>query len=327
MTVTWIDPPGVRIARNEPIDFTATTDVVVIAVKFGSDLSVRECAYQEGVFLYPYLGSSVVGNTYTLVRTGGWPKTANVYVTEVASGEASAWETLYEKDLRTLPNQAVQVSPTTDYLNFTADGQPWCFHGVDSSLNIVNGQGMVMGTTTTYDGGSNYSGTFVCLRVHAMTGYDPSKCTAVQVRFSGLYGGRFGATHWSGAETWGNGPGFNHFTVVLREDSKVDCRAWTIPTQTPTSDVNTFVFAVSCEPYLDNEGSTWGVNSRTAHYRNNWTLPELPTMEQLMPALTYRAEINEQANFKMGFYLGDVTTGTTTLTATHVRVLQKPVTT
>jgi hypothetical protein len=84
-------------SRNEPTPFTATLPVIAISVSvpISQSLSLEERAWRDGAFLYPYLRSTKNGNTYTLVRDGGWPQVYDslgklrpiaVYVDEDASG-------------------------------------------------------------------------------------------------------------------------------------------------------------------------------------------------------------------------------------------------
>lgn len=76
MTITFIDPPGSMLASlDAPIRFSSERAVPAVSVRLGdSDLRVEERAYRDGAFVYPYLESMKSGNTFTLVRTGGWPR-------------------------------------------------------------------------------------------------------------------------------------------------------------------------------------------------------------------------------------------------------------
>lgn len=55
--------------------------VPFVSVSFGST-RVEEIAYRDGAFVYPYLGSTRVGDTFSLRRTGGWPASPTVHVEE-----------------------------------------------------------------------------------------------------------------------------------------------------------------------------------------------------------------------------------------------------
>lgn len=84
MAVTWIDTPGGALGRTDAIDFSTDRDVVALSVRFGSQM-IEERAYRDGVFLYPYLSSTKVGGTFSLIRTDGWLASPTVYIDEAVT--------------------------------------------------------------------------------------------------------------------------------------------------------------------------------------------------------------------------------------------------
>jgi hypothetical protein len=126
MAVIWIDSPGSSVSVAEPIDFTTDADVVAISVRFTSAL-VEERAYRDGAFLYPYLGSTQVGHTFSLVRSGGWPaRPFEVFVDEQVSAptDGAEWGAIYTVNLTT------QGSLNMTAINaHTIDGYSWYSKG------------------------------------------------------------------------------------------------------------------------------------------------------------------------------------------------------
>jgi hypothetical protein len=82
MTVTFIDPPSSVIGKTEALDFTASAEVVAISVGYGA-VRDEERVYRDGAFLRSYTRSTKVGNTYSVVRDGGWPANPQLYVDEL----------------------------------------------------------------------------------------------------------------------------------------------------------------------------------------------------------------------------------------------------
>jgi hypothetical protein len=339
MTVAFIDVPGSRLPTvDAPLNFTASGDVAAISVGFGA-ARVEERVYRDGVFLWPYLQSTKTGNAFRIVRDGGWPSDPQIYVDEATAAPATFWSVLYDKDLRTLPDQTVSATMASSYLNFTADGQPWCFHGAAGSLMIVNGQGMVGVTDDDTTTNGAYQGLHVSMKIYQMAGYDVTKETAVQVRFSNLISGAAtgGASVWcSPSEKWGYGPGDE---VALQRwyggawsrfsSLGVELNMAQAP-QPATESYSTIVLAVSQMP-IDRlqPGSTNGkTNYRAGYFKRNASPTDWPSMESMTPngGSTGRTDINVNA-LKMGWFAGSAPYGTNkTITATHIRVLQRPVT-
>lgn len=337
MTVAFIDAPGSRLPTvHEALDFTATGVVSAISVGLGAGVRAEERAYRDGVFLYPYLRSTKAGNTYSLVREGGWPVAPTLYVDEATAAPTTFWTTLYDKDLRTLPNQTVSATLASSYLNFTADAQPWYFHGSSGSLMIVNGQGMVGTTSADATSGGPYSGLHVGLKMYQMAGYDVAKETAVQVRFANVVSGAAigGAAVWcSPGEQWG-GPSDE---VAIERWDAANARSRfsalgldtyvTQPAQPAAESYTTLVFAVSQLPTArtNPDASNGKTNYRAGYFKRGASPTVWPSMESMTPngGSCGRTDIAVNA-LKMGFYAGSAS-GSKSITATHVRVLQRPV--
>lgn len=74
----------------------------------------EELAYRDGAFRYPYLESTREGDTFSLVRTGGWPSTPSVSVEEGAPA-ASTPSLPYTK----YTSQQSQTHPSTQRTGMT----------------------------------------------------------------------------------------------------------------------------------------------------------------------------------------------------------------
>lgn len=338
MTITFLDTPGVPLAsKTDVIDFVATDALAFISVAFAG--RVTETAYQDGAFLWPYLSSTKNGNAYALVRTGGWPSTPTVSVEERAVAPTTLWTTLYECDLRTLPNTTIQGTKATTYKDFTLDGQPWYFHaGGGATLSVQNTFGLTGTTESEMVDGNPYTGLHVGLKVYGISGYDPNKHTAVQVRFYGnAFAGntRVGVSMWSGAETFGYGPG-NNATILVRDttNNTVFYRraqagvqmTHTVMDRAPFDTQDEWVFGVQATPWGGNaQDGIADKNYRTLSFQRDVGQSVMPSPENMQPFASYNGlGTAESSNYKMGFYFG-VTTGTANFTMRHIRVLQKPV--
>jgi hypothetical protein len=339
MTVTFIDSPNSVIGKTEALDFTASGEVIAISVGFGA-VRDEERVYRDGAFLRSYTRSTKVGTTYSIVRDGGWPANPQLYVDEAPVLPATFWTTLYDKDLRTLPNQTVSASMVNTFINFTADGQPWCFHGSSGSLMIVNGQGMVGNVSGDYSSGGAYAGLHVGLKLYQMVGYDVAKETALQVRFSGnvTSSAIAGASTWcSPYEQWGYGPGdevavqrWDAYTTRSRFSALGVDHDITIPSAAAAENYTTFVLAVSQLPVArtNPESSNGKTNYRAGYFKRGASPTVWPSMESMTPngGSCERGDIVVGSQYlKMGWYAGSGG-GTRAITATHIRVLQRPTT-
>lgn len=76
MAVTPIDPPvGALDSVTKVVRFSVDNLVgLVIGIDHSDSAVARpvEFIYADGVFLYPYLGSTLVGNVFSIQRQGGW---------------------------------------------------------------------------------------------------------------------------------------------------------------------------------------------------------------------------------------------------------------
>lgn len=351
MTVTFLDAPG-TVSPTETIDFTTTRGVVAISVRYDANRA-EERAFRDGVWLYPYLGSSgpagSAAGTYHLVRTGGWPRDFRVHVDEALD---TLWETLYERDLTTLPTQSVQATFSSTYKNFTADGQPWFFHGSAGTLLISAGQGMVLGAQGGAFGGNPYAGLFVGLRAWLMAGYDAAKALAVQVRFSGavstLSSADIGAFHYSDpGDTWGYGPGNNACIARFggtRMNTWINAGMGTQNVSLPFSPLGSETLAsyvlaavaMPWEPHPTVSGSGTAASLNVTNRRWVWgaikrpdTGSTFPPMESMAPTGVWSTPdgIMHHPEYRVGAYLGSTPSTNNSVAArlTHIRVLQKAV--
>ncbi len=139
MSVTWTDTPGSTLpTRSEPVDFSATGDVVAISVGYGPGRS-EERVYRDGGFLAPFTESTKVGTTYTIRRAGGWPSAPTVYIDEAPEQGAVSWGTVYQVDLTAQPTQSMTTPG-----NYTIDGHTWWVKGQGTSnrARLDNGLGL-----------------------------------------------------------------------------------------------------------------------------------------------------------------------------------------
>jgi hypothetical protein len=329
MTVQWIDTPGsMLLSKSDVIDFSVTSEPACISVSFGSGRA-EERAYRDGAFLSPYLASTREGNVFALRRAGGWPMPPTVYVDE--SG-GTAWDVLYDKDLRTLPTQSIEPVLGRDpwYRTFEADDLLWSLHGSAASLVITQGVGMEMSGR----GQGPYSGNIVSLHVYQMPGYDPAKQVAVQVRYSGsMVSGEAGAVLWTGHETWGYGPANNGDLVRLIRTAPGSgvpevryLGAASLAPEKAGDVMDNWVFAVAAMPYAADGAGQANRNYRSAYFKRDVT-GDMPAIEDMMPAGSFNGVgSGNDGTFKAGFYVGHADwQGTGYVTATHIRVLQRAV--
>jgi len=127
VTVAFVDAPGSVISKSEALDFTASSEVVAISVAFGTS-RVEERVYRDGVFLYPYLRSGKAGNTYSLVRDGGWPSDPRLYVDEATAAPTSgqAMGAIYAVDFTQLPSSPLYTGAGRSAV---IDGKTWWLKG------------------------------------------------------------------------------------------------------------------------------------------------------------------------------------------------------
>lgn len=168
MSVSWIDTPGSRLpSPYEPLDFTASSSVGFISVMFAEGRG-EELVYRDSAFVYPYLESTKVGNTFALRRSGGWPNAPSMSVTveEVARPYASTWNTLYEIDFRDLPSSSPGAAGAYDL----GDGATWYAKGdlawagppgagaLTMAAQLVSGSGLGFRSTANNIFTTNFGG-------------------------------------------------------------------------------------------------------------------------------------------------------------------------
>jgi hypothetical protein len=195
MTVAFIDTPGsILPSVSEPIDFTVTKTPVAISVSFGSGLT-EERVYRDGAFLYPYLGStqSGGGTTFSLVRTGGWPRNIQVYVDEqtVIPTAGQAFGAVYSVDLTAQPSQDMSAAGS-----YTIDGKTWWAKGAlpaGCTNALVNGQGLRLAIddthylTASWRSGLSYTGRTPCMSLAQLADFNPAAPYALEWRFTSPY--------------------------------------------------------------------------------------------------------------------------------------------
>lgn len=106
------------------------------------------------------------------------------------AGSTTRWTTLWEADLRTLPDQAILASNSSGGVtNVTIGGAPWLIHAGGSqgsgqpTLAVKNGVGLVCWYQGLKHSGNTYLGFHCDVKVTLLTGFDPQKATCCQVRF------------------------------------------------------------------------------------------------------------------------------------------------
>jgi len=335
VSISFLDQvrPGTLPSRDETLDFTVSTTPTDLVLSLKYPTGRMETIYQAGVI---GTGYSVVidGSTFHVSRAGGWPAGQfDLVFTEAATAPSSAWTVLYDCDLAAQATQTIQSGPTSTYKNFTLDGQPWYFHGASGAASITNGVGMTM----QGQGRDGYDGCRVGLRVYAMPGYDPAKLTAVQVRFgssSGYVSGDscFGADMWAGLETWGMGgvmnttPIFLYGATDLRQHDAIYSSFMQSSIQKSSlALLNTMVFGVVAYPWNGTNNTAHQYSSRLGIFQKNVLSSAMPVMEDMEAFRAYYSTgTGENANYKMGAFVGSRTGATTTATLTRLRILQKP---
>lgn len=177
MSISWIDVAGSTLpSLSEPIDFTASAEVIAISVRFGRS-RIEERVYRDGAFLYPYLRSTRDGLTFRLVRDDGWPSHPRVFVDEVPpTGRA----VLYEVNFTTLPNQTLVSGANV------IDGKNWWLKGTPGAdvFDIAGGlrfrsQVGPSGAGLDYSAGAIPFGVLY-MPYSQLAGYDPARLTITQ---------------------------------------------------------------------------------------------------------------------------------------------------
>lgn len=215
MTVDWIDAPGTVLAgKSDAIDFTTDLGVVAISVGFGAERA-EERAFRDGVWLYPYLGSSgPLGGTagaYSLVRSGGWPAPPSVYVDELVSGGGGepmpTWSEILHVDFRGRPPEWGDGSA-----NWTLDDLVWWrFSGANTSHWTLDDDGLSIQSDNSV-AVSWGSCPALCLRFDQIPGFDPTADHALicsmnpATENTGFWssGGSVGMMWWKGAKPTGS---------------------------------------------------------------------------------------------------------------------------
>lgn len=162
MAVTPISPPvGELPSTTTPVRFTVDNLVGLVIAVDHSDSEVlrpQELIFADGVFLYPYLGSSsLVGNEFSILRQGGWASfeernKVRVFEQPPVPTEGQPFAALYEVDLTAQPSQTMTAAGS-----YTIDGKTWWAKGTlwgDGVHALVNGSGMRLFAPATLAGGA-----------------------------------------------------------------------------------------------------------------------------------------------------------------------------
>ena len=171
-------PPGL-IGKDEPLGFTSSGDVVAVSVGFDV---VEERVYRDGAFLVNYTQSTRAGNTFSIVRDGGWPADPTIYVDDAAGEVPTSGQTfgaIYDVDLRQQPSQLMTAAG-----QYTIDGKEWWAKGplitnTPQTCEILNGTGLRMtrpdpiSTTSGFMFPGPYLNRAMCFRLSQLADYNP----------------------------------------------------------------------------------------------------------------------------------------------------------
>jgi hypothetical protein len=195
VTTNWTTTPGSLLGTdNTPVIFVASAEPIAVSVNYGEGSEER--IFRDGAFIYPFLSSTKVGLTFTLVRAGGWPvfmddadppqrRPMNVYVDPPPPQLDPGYGLLYSVDFSTLPNQTLAAGANT------IDGQTWWMKGAlrtSESFAVVNGSGLRMRTRSLqdlyhYSTGAQTVGFCGYMSLSQLAGYDASKPALLQWRY------------------------------------------------------------------------------------------------------------------------------------------------
>ena len=245
------------------------------------------------------------------------------------------WSVLYDVDLRELPSTTLRGPGGASYRNLTLGDAPWYYHGSASTAELVHGTGIVCSAS----GNLGYDGCRFGVRVYALPGYQPAKHVAVQVRYSAAQStSLYGADAWTGGEAWGYGPGQDTTHVIrnaaaqhvaYRNQGASGYRNLELALkarETPTPmQVAELVFAIAATPPGDSlEARVKDEGIRTLYYQRDVFSSALPPIEEMQPIAAYN-NAPATPDLKLGFFVGSPDAGLVTATATHLRILQRPV--
>lgn len=348
MAITWIDTPNdptVELAASAPVRFATDRDCDYINVWLGNGIA-EECAYRNGAFRDRYTSSSVDegedGFTWTIRRHGGFPLDPAFAVKEQSAPVAlptTFWETIYERDLRTLPNQTLNANADQ-----TIDGLTWWTHyssGNGDSVAVVNGLGVRLRGSQPPTSGNNYAGAYAGIAVYLMPQYDPTKRVAVQFRFADgdvtnqslrQIGTRMFSTSVMG---FGSPAGAATTQRVILGSNVSDAQFWSsnftldygrqvreLPKGGVATAPHTWAFAVTADPWKGVNDYQW----RTHLFKSQLDSyePPLPRIEDMQVfGSTGDTGTGENANYRIGAWVAGPNASTQrTAYITHVRVLQ-----
>jgi hypothetical protein len=156
MTVTFAAASGSALpSRTAPRAFTTTGDVAYVCARFPDSDLPEEVVYRDGAFRPPYSASSTrVGNSFTIVRSGGWPSGLALRVEELVTVAPSGRPlgAIYEVDLTAMASQTMTTAGS-----YTIDGKTWWAKGTVGTNHVcelVSGLGLRMFAPATIGGSS-----------------------------------------------------------------------------------------------------------------------------------------------------------------------------
>lgn len=193
---TTPNDPAVRLpSRYKPLVFTPSAEPIAISVAFplGESRRPEERAFRDGVFLWPYLGSKREGNTFTLVREGGWPSDPKPFVDPTPPIVATFWDLLYDVDFTTQGSSTILARVAGwGATDVAIAGQTW--RVTTQSLSglyptgafLVSGVGLQLEchnsswTLNHYKpGGAPYGTSAISVALSTISGWSASRRTAV----------------------------------------------------------------------------------------------------------------------------------------------------
>jgi hypothetical protein len=159
--------------------------VPFVSVSFAD--RAEEIAYRDGAFVYPYLASTRTDDTFSLVRTGGWPSTPSVHVEEQPEPVVPdlVWGALYSADYAALPATSFATAQA-----YTIGGLDWWLKGTFTQSGGViqssdlDGTGLRIRTNFSSEGTPAATNLRWFLPLANIPGYNPALPLAVWARLT-----------------------------------------------------------------------------------------------------------------------------------------------
>ncbi len=196
MAVTFLDTPNVPISQRETLDFISDTLPLAVSISFSrARVMPEERAFRDGIFLYPYLTSTVEGSgpyTFHLRRSGGWADDTELFVDEAPAppSGAATWQVLYNVDFTALPFQGFGGFGAN-----TIDGLTWYLKPGRSgaspmtlAINPVAGRGIqfdLQSTGGVAEASDSFFGPRLLLPLASIPNFNPNAPVVFYVRTDG----------------------------------------------------------------------------------------------------------------------------------------------